>query len=876
MRLIFDLFPSQTTSRLRGIGRFTLSLAKAMAAQAGNHDMRLLANGLYRESTVQLGNEFRGLVPPGAYAAYTHVPLDPRQDDLRQEQTASALIHAAYQAIGPDAILCASPFEGWGERGVVPQAVGTLPGGLKIAILYDFIPWLFPKQHLDPATDYKAWYTRRLQALRQYDLLLAISEATRHDAIRLLGIAPERVVNISGAADPQFRRLPESAIAAIDLRRHGIEKPFILYTGNSDHRKNLAGILTAFARLPSNVRDAHQLVVNQVGNVELFRMQVAAAGLRHDSVVVTGRIVDSALVALYNCCKVFVFPSLYEGFGLPVLEAMACGAAVIAGDNSSIPEVIGRADMLFDATSPQAISATLLRALTDDDWRVELKIYGIERARHFSWNKTAQVAWQAIEAAHQLRQDAAAVTRASQRMRIAVVVALPAGPSRERALERLQPLAQHVDMVITDEDGGACSLLPSQLQDQWRHFDTMLYLATIETLSVEFVTLVRSAPGVLLLLDHGDDAAPTMAPRDDCSSAKTEQLLRDRGWQGLLARQRPRGQVPALRSIGRSMLEALHCLVLEDGRLEQTLRAACGPVGLPHLIVLDRRNGAGVEVEAQQLSVALHAGAQRSWRRVPAHLASAWHGTLLKEELVDAMARHAESNLRLNRGPRILVDLTRLAFDADAFDTRMTTDGVRELCGLHHPATPVELVQLCKGSLYRSAGLAASILALDAETIPASQIDIQPGDTLVLLATSWDRETQYLPIFQTIRQFGGTIVTVIHDVPTLPPGSGEGTCSTAFPLEAAIEQSDVLMCVTPSLRDAIMARLARDQRDPATLPRVEYWAPASLAGSDLANNVARLLERPRTASGWQPYSSTGIMATPLPAEHPGINAEQRQ
>lgn len=807
MRLIFDLFPSQTTSRFRGIGRYTLSLAKAMAAQAGAHEMRLLANGLYPDSTAQFRAEFAGLAAPGAYAAYTHPPLDPRRGgDLRQEKLASALIHTAYQAVGADAVLCASPFEGWGERGLVPQAEGGLPGGLKVAVLYDFIPWLFPKQHLDPEPDYKQWYARRLSALGQYDLLLAISEATRNDAIRLLGIAPERVVNISGAADAMFRPLPPEALAAIDLRRFGIERPFVLYTGNSDYRKNLAGMLAAFARLPQSVRDSHQLVVNQVGDIDLFKLQVANAGLRSDHVVVTGRIGDDELLALYNGCKVFVFPSLYEGFGLPVLEAMGCGAAVIAGDNSSIPEVAGRADMLFDAASPGAISASLLRALTDASWRAELRAWGLARAAQFSWDRTARAAWEAIDTALRDRQARAAAEPAP-RLRVAVLTALPTGAQRERARARIAALAAHADIELVAEDGEGEALPHQALSREWRRFDTVLYIATARTLTPELVDLIRSAPGVLLLQqaakEEEEDAASAAPPVSEASHA---QLLRDQGLQGLLAAQRPgmaRGGVLPARPLGRSLLEALRCLVLETGQQAGALSQAWPPAALPALAVLGHDGQADMPAQALRLAAALRTGADRSWRRAPAHIAAAWREAVPPDAIIEEVARHAERNLRLNRGGRVLVDVSAAVSGATVDEL------VRELCLLEDTATPIELVQLSEGSLYRAGAVAAALFDIDAGACPAEQIDVQPGDILLLADATPEHTAQLLPVFEAVRQFGGRIASVVR---------------APQPPDALLRHSDLLLCASPALAENVLAHIAEAGRAGAA-PRVACWAP---------------------------------------------------
>jgi glycosyltransferase involved in cell wall biosynthesis len=817
MRLIVDLFPAQSASRQRGIGRYTLSLARAMAAQAGApggaHELRLLANAAYPDSVAHLRAQFAGLTAPGAYASYTHPPMDPRNtDDTRQEQLASAVIHTAYQALGADAVLCASPFEGWNERGLVPQAAGGLPAGLKVAVLYDLIPWLFPKQHLDPVPDYKRWYARRLAALGQYDLLLAISEATRADAIRLLGLAPERVVNISGAADPQFRTLAPDALGAAALRRFGIDRPFVLYTGNSDYRKNLGGMLAAFARLPRALRDTHQLVVNQVGNIELFMLQVAAAGLDKDSVVVTGRVSDDELLVLYNACKVFVFPSLYEGFGLPVLEAMACGAAVIAGDNSSIPEVAGRADLLFDAASPDAIAASLLRALTDDAWRAALRAYGPGRAAQFSWDKTAAAAWRAIETALEARRAAALagpVPRGAPCLRVAAVLALPAAAAG-RAKALLATLAPYADIVVADEDTGtgdpAGGLSRASLPRQWNRFDTVLYVVTPAALTPDMVDLVRSAPGVLLLAGAG--AAP--AARVPQTDAEASQLLRDEGLQGLVARHRhePNRTGSAL-PLGRSLLEALRCLVLEAGATALPQPGAA--LVLPELVLLD--GGAQVDEAARTrvLAAALRAGADKSWRGAAAQIAAAWRGTPPGEAVIDEVARHAERNLRLNRSARILVDATRLAGAEDA-GAGMVGELVRGMCLREASPTPIELVQLDEHGLVRAGATAAAIFGIGGTACPVEQIDIQPGDILFLPDPPWERLPRLLTVFAAVRQFGGRIVSAAPEA----AGPADG-----FAL--AVRHSDLLLCASQAACDAARQRIAQDRLEHAAALRILPW-----------------------------------------------------
>ncbi len=161
------------------------------------------------------------------------------------------------------------------------------------------------------------------------------------------------------------------------------------------------GALGAFASLPRNVLEKHQLVLNDVGDLSKFRSKAYALGLQDDDFVVTGRLSDDDLVALYNLCKVSIYPTLYEGFGLPILEAMSCGAPVIASNNSSIPEVIGRSDAMFDVSNNEDVVRVLHNALTDEAYLRNLTEYGLVRAKQFSWSKTANLTWEAIR----LRQN---------------------------------------------------------------------------------------------------------------------------------------------------------------------------------------------------------------------------------------------------------------------------------------------------------------------------------------------------------------------------------------------------------------------------------------------------------------------------------------
>src|SRR5262249_27008344 len=162
---------------------------------------------------------------------------------------------------------------------------------------------------------------------------------------------------ISAAADARFRplRLNDCAIQAL-RQRYGLTRPFLMYTGGIDLRKNIEGLISAYAHLPAAVRKAHQLAVVCSASKEsigTLTRHAKGQGLCADELVMTGFVPDDDLVTLYNLCTAFCLPSWHEGFGLPALEAMQCGAATIGANTSSIPEVIGRADALFDPHDEQ-------------------------------------------------------------------------------------------------------------------------------------------------------------------------------------------------------------------------------------------------------------------------------------------------------------------------------------------------------------------------------------------------------------------------------------------------------------------------------------------------------------------------------------------
>ncbi len=194
----------------------------------------------------------------------------------------------------------------------------------------------------------------------------------------------ERVVVVSAAASEVFRpgALPPDAVSAL-CARHGITRPFVLHAGGFDARKNVANLIAAYARLPLALRSGYQLVlVGAVDRDERGRLRALCGreGLNPADVLFPGRLPDADLAALYGHCAVSCLPSFQEGFGLPALEAMACGAAVVGANATSIPEVIGRSDALFDPADVDAVAAKIHAVLTDRAFRADLQAHGLRQS----------------------------------------------------------------------------------------------------------------------------------------------------------------------------------------------------------------------------------------------------------------------------------------------------------------------------------------------------------------------------------------------------------------------------------------------------------------------------------------------------------------
>lgn len=260
--------------------------------------------------------------------------------------------------------------------------------------LYDLIPLVFREHYLrDPAM--RARYQARAELVRRADHVFAISQTTAEDGIRLLGLREDRVTVIDAGVSGHFGEAFGSADEArhvLDRRFGQIRPGFMLYVAGVEYRKNIDRLIAGHARTSTAFRDRHQLVITcRMRDVDEQHLRQVArdAGLREGDLVLTNYVSDAELAALYWTCALFVFASFYEGSGLPILEAMACGAPVAASSTSTSPEILGDREGTFDPFDPVDIGRVLEEALGDDDLLERLRDRSRRRVREYTWERTA-------------------------------------------------------------------------------------------------------------------------------------------------------------------------------------------------------------------------------------------------------------------------------------------------------------------------------------------------------------------------------------------------------------------------------------------------------------------------------------------------------
>lgn len=402
MRIAIDIQGLQSESRFRGIGRYTRSIIKSILtlARGKNHDVILIGNGAF--PSIGLINEFSPLIGR-SNIKFWH-PAGPcsyeQTDNHHNNKNAKIIREAFFKSHRPDVIYIPTMFEGYQDNSVLSVNEFDTKTPV-VTTLYDLIPLHNPEEYLDSNPNYKKFYLEKISYLKSCKKLLSISDFSRNEGCEYFMGRESDIVNMSTACDDIFQLLDLSQDEKGDfLNKLNINKPFIMYSGGADERKNLPALIKALSELPIELRKKYDFVIAgklSQFDIDSLKHHANKNNLEYMELIITGYISDEALVKLYNCCSLFVFPSWHEGFGLPALEALACGAVVVGAGNTSLPEVIGMEEALFDPYSVSDMTSKIKNVLTNEQLYNDMRERGLQRAQAFSWERSAVIALTILE-----------------------------------------------------------------------------------------------------------------------------------------------------------------------------------------------------------------------------------------------------------------------------------------------------------------------------------------------------------------------------------------------------------------------------------------------------------------------------------------------
>jgi len=349
---------------LTGIGRYILGLARALTISDGSPETVLLqAGGL---GPLASETRLRPRVLPGCRLLPGLMTLG------------NVTIPRAAKQLGLDVV--------HDPIGVMPFLFGA-GGARTVVTIHDVFAWSCPgTSTLLDTLIYRHWLPRLLPRV---DAVITDSEASKADIVRFLGVSPAGICVIYPGVSQALRAGPKSAAGTVGSK-YGLPECYILFVGSVEKRKNLRGLLRAYALLRQRGEQSPLVVVGaRRWKYSQILKTLKELDLGKD-VIFTGYVPDADLPAVYSGADLFVFPSFYEGFGLPPLEAMACGTPVVCSNAASLPEVVGDAAVMVDPYDVEGLAEAMRRVLACAGLRAELRAKGLERARQFTWERAAR------------------------------------------------------------------------------------------------------------------------------------------------------------------------------------------------------------------------------------------------------------------------------------------------------------------------------------------------------------------------------------------------------------------------------------------------------------------------------------------------------
>lgn len=259
----------------------------------------------------------------------------------------------------------------------------------KVVTIHDLIPYVMPET---VGKGYLQKFLRELpQIIEASEAILTVSEYSKKDILKFFPMNPDKIFVTPLSADIKYKPLDKEKCRAQLAAQYNINNPFILYIGGFSPRKNVISLIKAFHKIYKHLPEEYSLVIVGSNTEQGKQMNDLITSLDlNDKIKFTGFVQEDQLPLFYNGCQVFVYPSLYEGFGLPPLEAMSCGAPVITSLITSIPEVVGDAGILINPYDQKELEDALEFLLNEEEKRNELSSKGLERASLFNWKTTAE------------------------------------------------------------------------------------------------------------------------------------------------------------------------------------------------------------------------------------------------------------------------------------------------------------------------------------------------------------------------------------------------------------------------------------------------------------------------------------------------------
>ncbi len=369
------------SSKNRGVGRYTSEIVKEFLNLAKDkHELYLVLNGAFLEECESIIDEFSLIIPRSnikCWQQYLRPVSGISMNDLNTNLC--ELIREYFiEGLEPDIVWSTNLQEGWHDDAVTSvKKINTK--AFFVTTLHDVIPLMFPQTHL--VSTIKPWYQKKIEYTKQSDLILTVSKFSKAKIIEHLGVESANVYVAYNAISNKLFKPKKHPLAN--------DQPYILYVGGGDEHKNIGTLVAAYDILSEKLKKKYKIKFVGKNLHDVVPDLAKKNNINYKNFVFVSDANDSELVSIYQGADLFVYPSRSEGFGIPPLEAMACGVPVISSYAASLPEVIGFKEALFDPENTQELSRLITKVLTNEAFKVRLQQNGLKQAKKFSWHDSA-------------------------------------------------------------------------------------------------------------------------------------------------------------------------------------------------------------------------------------------------------------------------------------------------------------------------------------------------------------------------------------------------------------------------------------------------------------------------------------------------------